>query len=234
MSESLESVQVRSRKLIDGPIKVWLVIVALPLILIDLHVQLIALILFSALSLHASKYFLKLITVPLSFIILGVVVIMFTIDGKEIASFYFLKITDKSLETAINTLLRSFSAISALSYLVLTTTLPEFLSAIRIKGFLKEIMLLGYRAIQVLIEEFETLRISADARLGFSGIKKATKTTSMLSYILFLRAFEKVEKFERAKEARCYSGNFPILKFENKNSVFAISLLALLALGLLV
>lgn len=234
MSESLESVQVNSKKLIDGPIKVWLVLLSLPLILLDFHTQLIALVLFSALSIHASKYFFKIIKIPFGFIFLGILVILFTIDGKEVASFYFLKITDKSVETALNVMLRSFSALSAFSYLILTTTLPEFISAIRLKGFVRELMLLSYRAIQVLLEEIESLRISAEARLGFFGIRRSIKTTSMLSYMLFLRSFEKVEKFERAKEARCDAGVFPMQKFKSKGSVFAVILLSLMAMGLLI
>lgn len=234
MSESLESIQVRSKKLIDGPIKVWLVLLSLPLILIDFHAQLIALVLFSALSIHASKYFFNVLRIPLGFILLGTLVILFTIDGKELASFYFLKITDKSVETALNTMLRSFSAISAFSYLILTTTLPEFISAIRVRGFVREIMLLGYRAIQVLLEEIESLRVSAEARLGFFGIRRSIKTTSMLSYMLFLKSLEKVEKFERAREARCDNGIFPAPNYKNRGSFFAVILLILIAMGLLI
>ncbi|MDK2876725.1 MAG: cobalt/nickel transport system permease protein, partial [Archaeoglobaceae archaeon] len=170
MTESLESVQINSKKLIGSNARVWLVLLSLPLIIVDIHAQLIALILFSALSLHASKYFLRLLILPAVFIVFSVAVILFTIDGKEILSLYFLRITDKSLEVALSTL----------------------------------IMLLGYRSIQILLEEVENLKISADARLGFFGFRRRLRTTALMSYMIFLKSMEKVDKFEKAKMARCY------------------------------
>lgn len=234
MSENLESVQVNSKKLINGPIKVWIVLLSLPIILLDPQSQLIALIAFTILSIHASKYFFKIFAIPATFIVLSMVVILFTIEGKEIFSFHFLKITDKGLETALSTLLRAFSTLSAFCYLILTTTLPEFLESVKVKGFLREVMLLSYRAIQILLDEIESLRISADARLGLFGLRRIIKTTSILAYMLFLRSFEKIEKFERAKESRNYSGIFPVLRFENKRSVFALILFGLVVAGLLI
>lgn len=234
MTESLESVQVNSRKLIGPDPRVWLVLLSLPLIIVDMHAQLIALILFSTLSLHASKYFLRLLMLPAVFIVFSVAVILFTIEGKEILSLYFLRITDRSLEVALSTLLRCFSALSAFCYLILTTTLPEFISALRIKGFLKEIMLLGYRSIQVLLEEVENLKISADARLGFFGFRRRIRTTALMSYMMFLKSLEKVDKFERAKMARCYSGFFPSRKVESGRIFYAFLVFMAILSGLFI
>lgn len=230
MTESLESVQVNSKKLIGSNARVWLVLLSLPLIIVDIHAQLIALILFSALSLHASKYFLRLLILPAVFIVFSVAVILFTIDGKEILSLYFLRITDKSLEVALSTLLRCFSALSAFCYLILTTTLPEFINTLRVKGFLREIMLLGYRSIQILLEEVENLKISADARLGFFGFRRRLRTTALMSYMIFLKSMEKVDKFEKAKMARCYNGVFPSRKVKGGGEFYALlSFLAILS-----
>jgi cobalt/nickel transport system permease protein len=233
MTESLESIQMNSKKVMGPKARVWLVLLSLPLILLDTHSQLIALTLFSLLSLHASRYYLRLLLAPAVFILFSTTVILFTIEGKEIASLYFLKITDKSVEVAQSTLLRCFSAFSAFCYLVLTTTLPEFVNLVRV-GFLREIMLLSYRAIQVLLEEAESLKISAEARLGFLGLRRWVKTTALIGHMMFLRSFERVEKFEMAKEARCYSGIFPSARSEGGGKILAVMIFLAIFSGLFI
>lgn len=233
MSESLESVQVSSKKLMGSTERVWLVLMSLPIILLDFHAQLIALALFSTLSIHASRHFFRFLAIPATFILLSTAVILFTIDGREIASLCFLKITDRSLEVASSTLLRCFSALSAFGYLILTTTLPEFVSALKVKGFLREIMLLGYRSIQVLLEEAESLKISAEARLGFFGLKRRLMTTAKMSYMLFLKSLQKVEKFEMSKEARCYSGVFPAWEGEGRGKLLPFLVFTAILSGIL-
>ncbi len=234
MTESLESVQVTSRKLMSPHLRVWLVLLSLSLILVDIHAQLVALALFSALSIHASRYYFRLLFAPAVFILFSTAVILFTIEGNEIASLYFFKITDKSLEVAGSTLLRCFSALSAFCYLILTTTLPEFVNSLRLKGFLREIMLLGYRAIQVLMEEAENLRNSAESRLGFRGVRRWIRTTALIGYMIFLRSLWRLEKFEMAKDSRCYSGIFPSRNVEHEGKIYAILIFMAISSGLLV
>ncbi len=234
MTESLEGVQVNSKKLMSPHLRVWLVLLSLPLILADIHSQLVALALFSALSIHASRYFLRLLFAPAVFILFSTAVILLTIEGNEIASLYFFRITDKSLEVAGSTLLRCFSALSAFCYLILTTTLPEFVNSIRLKGFIREIMLLSYRAIQVLMEEAENLRISAESRLGFMGVRRWVRTMSLIGYMIFLRSLWRIEKFEMAKDSRCYSGIFPSIKVEYWGKIYAFLIFFAIFLGLLV
>ncbi|MCS7122093.1 MAG: CbiQ family ECF transporter T component [Archaeoglobaceae archaeon] len=230
-----EKIQVSSKKVVDGPVKIWLVIYTLILVLLDFHVQIFALIIFSILCFHATRsFYLLFVSVPLLFLLPATLVILLTLEGEPILKINFLKITDKSLETAANTILRSFSAITVMSYLVLTTTLPEFLSALKLPNFLREFMATTYRAIQILFNEAEKLKKASDSRLGFLGLKRQFRSVKIVSIMIFLKSMEKVEKFEMAKEARCYSGKFPSFSNENKGLPLAILIALLLTLGVFI
>ncbi|RLI84620.1 cobalt ECF transporter T component CbiQ [Archaeoglobales archaeon] len=237
MRETLEKVQVESRKVVDGYVKVYFAFISLLLtILLNQKAQIAAIIIFSALSLHAAgKHYLRLLKVPLSFLIAGIAVILVTINGKPVLELWIFQITDKSLNTAISVLLRSFASLSVLFYLIITTSIPELVSALKklkLPDFAVEMLLLVYRAVQTLFDEAGRFDRAASSRLGYASFKSFLKTTSMLAYTLFIKSLSRAEKLNVAMAARCYAGEFPVLEVENRGLSFAIAvMLTIIFLG---
>lgn len=237
MHEALERVQVESKKIIDGLVKIYFAFISLLLtILLNQKAQIAAIVIFSALSLHAAgKHYLRLLKVPLPFLLAGIVVILVTIDGKPVLEFWIFQITDRSIDTAISILLRSFASLSVLFYLIITTSVPEFVSALKklkLPDFIIEMLLLVYRTVQILLDEAERLDRAASSRLGYVSFKSFLRTASVLAYAIFIKSLDRAEKLDAAMAARCYTGKFLVLEIENRGlGVAATVILTMILLG---
>ncbi len=236
MYETLEAVQVESRKVVDGDIKVYFTLLSLTLALtLNRNAQITSLIIFSALSMYAAwRYYFKLLITPLAFLAAGTAVILFTLDGRTIAEFWVLRVTDNSLNTAVSVFIRSLASLSILLYLALTTSIPELVSAakkLRLPDFFVEMLLLIYRAVQTLLDEAGRFDKAASSRLGYVSFKSTLRTTSILAYSLFLRSLSRADKFEVAMSARCYAGEFPVLEVRNRGFAICFATLLLVTLS---
>jgi cobalt/nickel transport system permease protein len=158
-------------------------------------------------------------------------VILLFIPGKTVYQLYFLKISEEGINTALNTALRALASLSIMSFMILTTTIPEMFSAfkkLKLPDFAVEISLLIYRVVQILLDEAVRLERSASSRLGYASRKVFVSTTALLSYSLFLKSLERAEKLDRAMDARCYSGVMPTLDRENTGAGYALAIAVLL------
>ncbi|MCC6027152.1 MAG: cobalt ECF transporter T component CbiQ [Archaeoglobus sp.] len=230
--EDLERIQIRARKLISGNINVYFSLSALLIALISERVQPICIVIFSLLSVYAvGRNYLKIVEIPFLFILPGILVILFTIDGKTVIELWILRITDKSIELAISTAQRTVATLSVLFYLISTTTMPEFVSAlrkIRLPKFLAELMFLSYRTIQILYGELKRFETSAKIRLGYSNFRISLLTTSLLAKTLFIRAMERVEKTSLAMELR--GEEFPEVNTKSRGFLLSLLLISLMVL----
>uniref|UniRef100_A0A7J2TG42 Cobalt ECF transporter T component CbiQ n=1 Tax=Archaeoglobus fulgidus TaxID=2234 RepID=A0A7J2TG42_ARCFL len=204
--EDLERIQIRARRIISGNLNVYFSLTALAIAMVSEKVQPMCIAIFTALSIYAvGKNYLKIIEIPFLFLLPGIVIILLTVEGETVLEFSIFRITDRSLELTISTLQRTLAALSILFYLISTTTMPEFISALRklrLPKFLTEIMFLSYRTVQVLYGEAKKFEVSAKVRLGYSDFKNSLSTTFLLSKTLFLRAMNRVEKTSLAMELR--------------------------------
>ncbi len=169
-----------------------------------------AIVIFSVIILYSGvkpRLYLKMLTIPLLFIIPGIIVISI-INGEE-RVFWIIK--KEGLETAFNTFLRSFSSITVLYFLITTTTLPEIFSSLRkiTPSFVLEIATLMYRAIQILVDEIFRIKRAQEARLGYINFKRGLNSFSFLINVLLIKSFKRAEKFSIAMENRCYTGKIP-------------------------
>jgi cobalt/nickel transport system permease protein len=235
MHETLEIVQMRSRKIIDGNLKVYLALSSLFLVLVlGKFSQILAVVIFSVLCIYADwKAYLRIIRVPAFFLLGAMAVILFTIDGKVLASFWIFRITEESTGIAFSVLLRSTASLSILSFLIMTTSIPEFITALsklKIPKFVVEMLMLVYRAIQILFEEISRLDTAASSRLGFLGFRNMIRTASLLAFSAFMKSLKRSEIMEEALESRCYRGCYPLL--DSRTEGAGISALILSALFL--
>ncbi len=235
MHATLEEVQVTSKKPIDGDLKVALSLaMAAVSVAAPPRVQVVTFIIFSALSAYAAgRRYLWFLRIPLAFVIPGAAAVAFVVPGKTLLAIGPLTVSDLGVRAAAETLFRSLAAMSCVAYLVLTTTVPEFVSAlrrVRTPDFVLEILLLVYRGIQVLFEEAERLDAAAAARLGYAGWRRFVNTTAMLAHTLFLKSLRRAEMIEMSMAARCYSGEMPIASKRSSGfGIAAASFLVVLA-----
>lgn len=232
MHETLEEAQIRSRKPIDGNLKVYIALISLLIAQISSSSQIVALIIFTALGLYAdSRSFVRVLKIPIFFLLAALAVILITVEGEKVFGFWILSVSDRALKVAAETMLRSLSSLSVMGYMVITTTIPEFVSAlsvIRLPSTLIEVLFLAYRAIQIIFDEIAKLDIAASLRMGYSNAFSTLTTTSLLAFSTFMRAMKRAEIMEDAMNSRCYCGKYPLIKVQSKGFAMSLAILACL------
>ncbi|MCW3998826.1 MAG: cobalt ECF transporter T component CbiQ [Candidatus Bathyarchaeota archaeon] len=127
---------------------------------------------------------------------------------------------------ALATFFRVLGAISALFFLVLTTTMNDLfisLRKIRVPKVLIEISLLIYRYIFVFMEVAAKMTTAQKLRLGQTGYLKRIRQTSLLAANLFVRTLEQGERTFTAMNARGYDGNIRVLEDQPKSNWVTIA-----------
>lgn len=227
--EDLERIQVRARKLISGNLNVYFCLIMIVLASISAKVQFFSLALFTFLGFYAAgRNYPRVIEIPVIFLLPSVFVILVTVEGKSVFEFWIFRVSDKALELVASTLLRVFAILSILTYLISTTTLPEFVSALKklkVPNFLIEIMFLSYRSIQVLVGEMKKFETSANLRLGYVNFRTSISTKSMLAKMIFVRAMDRVEKTVLAMDLR--GDEFPDVAAKSRGFAIAFAILTL-------
>lgn len=236
MHETLEELQMTSKKHIRGDLKVYFSFFTLIFILLanKISVHITAFLIFSILSIYSiGWYYLKLLKIPTYFLLPSLLIIAFFIPGKSVDMAFPFKPTKEGLTLAFHTALRAYASLSILFYMVLTTTIPEIFAALKrlkLPSFVIELSLLIYRAIQILMDELSRLDKSANSRLGYSSKRTFINTASLLGYSLFIKSLERAEKMNLAMEARCYSGKMPIMKEKSSGYGIVVGILILLTI----
>jgi len=235
MHETLEELQMSSKKHIQGDLKVYFSFFTLFFVLVSnkISVHIATFLIFSVLSIHSiGWYYLKLLKVPTYFLLPSSFIIAFFIPGRSIDIPFLLKPTEEGLILAFHTTLRAYASLSILFYMILTTTIPEIFTAlkrIKLPNFVIEISLLIYRTIQILMDELSRLDKSASSRLGYSSRRAFINTASLLGYSLFIKSLERAEKMNLAMEARCYSGKMPVMNRKSSGYGVVMGILIVLA-----
>lgn len=134
MHETLERTQVSSTPVVEGSLKVYLALLTLAFAVASPSsaTRIACALVFSGLAYHAAgRRALRLLTVPVTFLLPALaVVLVFASGGQTIASVWVLSITEVGLSIAIDTGLRSVASLSVLAFLVLTTPVPELFAAL--------------------------------------------------------------------------------------------------------
>jgi len=168
-----------------------------------------------------ARIFLRLMLVPLSFLLLSVLTIAFsistdpsgfwiaqTINGLTVGIRY------PDLVTAVHLFLRSLGAVSCLYFLALTTPMTEIITVLhklRVPVIITELMVLTYRFIFVLMETAITIKRAQSSRLGYVSLKISYRSLSRLFSALLGKVFVKSQELYNAMAARCYTGEIKVL-----------------------
>lgn len=166
------------------------------------------------------KYYIKLLRLPLAFLFLSTITIIFEIsknpvDFPAIVLFHrYVYITADKLYLGIGLVMTALGGVSCLYFLALSTPFSDILyvlKVIRCPGLLIELLLLIYRFIFVLYDIAAALNISQESRLVTCNFKTRMEGAVNLFETLFIRAIRKSSYLYDAMESRCYDGTLNVL-----------------------
>ena len=192
---------------------------------------------------------IKLMFIPLGFLLIGVITIALQIGDQNLSYIYYIDIAGKyfgvtqtSLEMAFQTLTVSLSAVSCLYFLALTTPMVELiyvLQIFRIPEIIIELMVIIYRFIFVFINTAFSIYYAQQSRYGYSSFKKSINSFAILIGNLWGKAFFKSQNLLVSLESRGFEGNLKVLNPEYTFSAkyiigFAFIDIAILILGIFI
>ncbi|WP_206812213.1 cobalt ECF transporter T component CbiQ [Paradesulfitobacterium ferrireducens] len=167
------------------------------------------------------RFFVKLMLVPLTFLLVSVLTIAFSISPSP-AGFWLahnvggltLGIRFPDLITAVHIFIKSLGAVSCLYFLALTTPITEIITVLgkmRVPVIITELMVLIYRFIFVFMEIATTIRRAQSSRLGYISKKSSFRSLSWLFSALFGKVFLKSNELFDTMTSRCYTGEIKVL-----------------------
>jgi cobalt/nickel transport system permease protein len=176
------------------------------------------------------RFYLKLLLYPIIIIAITCIIIALFFGYQEALTEINLlglrwTVFKDGITLGINIFFRVLGGLSTQFFLVLTTPMTSILLILRkarIPKVLIETSLLVYRYIFVFIEVMETMHTAQELRLGYSGLLKRLRSTSLLIGALFIRTLEQGERTFTAMSARGYDGNIRVLEDLPKPSKTAL------------
>lgn len=161
------------------------------------------------------KVWLRLLAVPVAFILVSSVVLLldFSSEASGILNIPFfgkwIVLTEKAQAEAQLLIVRCVAAICCLYALSLTTPIFELTEAMRrihVPKLIIELMFLIYRYIFVLSSMLNELKTAAECRMGYNGFKSGFRTASGLLLSLLAGSLRRASASFDAMESRCYDG----------------------------
>lgn len=168
-----------------------------------------------------ARIFARLMIVPLSFLLIGVLTIAFSVSTNP-SGFWLAQtihgltvgVRYPDLITAVHLFLRSLGTVSCLYFLALTTPMTELitvLNKLKVPVIITELMVLIYRFIFVFLETASTIRRAQLSRSGYVSMKTSFHSLSLLFTALLGKVFVKSQELYNAMSARGYSGEIKVL-----------------------
>ncbi|MFB6069234.1 MAG: cobalt ECF transporter T component CbiQ [Halobacterium sp.] len=234
MHRTLEDVQVDATPAVEGPLRVYFVLVALLLTATTTRtsVYVVATAVFAALSTHAvGRAYVSLLRYPLSFLLPSLLLVAVLTPGDPVVELWLLRVSERGVEVAATTGLRATASLSVLSFLALTTTVPQLVAALdglRVPPPVVELMLLVYRGIQVLVGRAVRLHTAARLRGGFRSRRTLFRTTKLVASSLLVSSIDRAEAFGMAMESRNYAGRMPVPDYESSGYAVVGAVLSVL------
>lgn len=191
------------------------------------------------------KVYLKLMAMPFSFLLLGVLTIAVSVTTKGLGAGRLagitvwgvtIGLTDASLSTAGGLFLKSLGAVSCLYFLALTTPAVEMVALMRKLKFpalFIELTDLIYRFVFVMLGTADAIYTSQASRWGYASPKNSMKSLGQLTASLFVKALDRSQMLFTALSARGYSGQLNVLLPEYSVSPANVFLIAIIETALI-
>ncbi len=213
----------------NSGLKVLFSVVTLLLVIIlnSIRVSLFVFFTMSALTLLVGKIkksvYIKLLLIPLTFLIISGFTIAVEFSFSEIGDYNFhiiffnLCFTQKGIFIAIQVFFKALAGISCLYMLALSTPVNEIIvvmQRLHLPKLMGELMNLTYRYIFILLDSACKMQSAAKSRLGFDGFLVSCKSFAGIAGNLFLISLKKANAYYDAMLARGYEGSIEFLNEE--------------------
>ncbi|HNX18335.1 MAG TPA: cobalt ECF transporter T component CbiQ [Methanoregula sp.] len=162
----------------------------------------------------------ELLLGPAIFTVMSIVVLLFLLGGGDViwrfnpVSWINLTITTGSISQSTLVLFRVFGCSISLFFIALTTPMTDLFNGMKRIGIPIEIidlMMIIYRYIFIIYAQAIEIWQAQVMRLGYSRVREAIQSFSMLCGMLFISSWIAGEDLVRAMDCRCYNGVFPTL-----------------------
>lgn len=167
------------------------------------------------------RSYLSILTIPISFILLGTFTIGIDVSTLPIGQynldlgFCYVFTSQAQLKIMFFLILKVFAAISAMEMMTLSTPSFEIISVLQrahVPKLIAELMNLIYRYIFILMDVNIKMRNSADSRLGYCDYKTSLHTFGKILSNILIVSIRKADAYFNAMEARCYDGDLIFLE----------------------
>ena len=164
--------------------------------------------------------YLKLMLIPLLFLFLSTIAIIFNISNEPLDFFSFkigikfISVSYYSLYFALNLILTALASVSCLYFLTLTTPITDILNVLKklhCPSIILELMLLIYRYIFVLLNTANSIQISQKCRLSNRNFKTSITAMGQMLSVLLVNSFKKASYLYDSMESRCFNGEINVL-----------------------
>ena len=163
------------------------------------------------------KTVLRFLRVPLAFLVIGCVTIVFRPIGEGADALWSVRlfsrwtwgITPEWLAVGAGVFFKALGAVSAMYFLSLNTPVADIVMALErmhVPKLMTELMELIYRFIFVLSDAAARIRTAQESRLGYTGFRRSIDSLGLLSSVVFLRAWKRSDRVWSALESRGCSG----------------------------
>jgi cobalt/nickel transport system permease protein len=173
-------------------------------------------------------------SVPLGFLVLASVGILFMAPGSRVAGLGPLSVTDRGVVLFASALGRGASAVIAGVVLVSTTPFPELVTALRelrLPPAVTSSLALAYRFLMVLSEDVQRIRRAAQVRNGGRGRVARRHLAVGMAAAAFARSYDRSERVFRAMRVRGYRDSMPTLSYRHLDRASALRVGWLLVVG---
>ncbi len=187
------------------------------------------------------KIYAVFVGIPLGFGILNLIIFAFlfgTVEWFKINVFGFeIPVYKDGIDLGLLLFGRMLGGVSSMLFLAFTTPMVELFYIFRdlkMPDVVVDMMMLIYRYIFVLYEEYEKMKFAQESRLGTSNLKSAYKSLGALAAHLFIRAWERGEKLNVTMMSRGYDGKIRLLNEIENPSIKYILFIAIFDIFLII
>jgi cobalt ABC transporter, permease protein CbiQ len=165
--------------------------------------------------------YLKLMGIPLGFLLMSTITIMINLSDKPADLFSlavagkYLIVSSSSLTEGIRLVMIALASVSCLYFLTLTTPMVDIfivLRRLRCPRIIVELMMLIYRYIFVVLDMASAIRTSQNCRLGNRDFPTELRSFGQMATVLLVRSMSRSSYLFDAMESRCYNGEILVLE----------------------
>ncbi len=130
--------------------------------------------------------------------------------------------TADGLSVAARTVARAIGATAAMNFLALTTPLVDLVELMRrrrVPDALIDITATIYRAIFLLLDNFNRMYTAQQCRLGYVSARRSMYSAALLGGNLFIKTFQQGKRLQLALDARGFNGNLRVLPAQYRSNI---------------